>query len=357
MCAAGLLGNPLSPNHATGFQSGEGELVLTWRLRNTNGQVVSEARSQLSGAEEVYSWQKDFIVTPRGLLAAVGADENDLILTAYHLDHLSSPRGISDEFGLQYITTYLPFGEQLQAPENQQFGLAGHERDSTYNYYMRGRYYSTLDGRFLSVDPIRDGWNLYSYASNNPVNRFDFDGFEDEEGYTLPFHLAGFGTETVVRYRGEERDAAPVGCRWGPCQRGSRIQRTLRKIDYTETLKLGVLDIEKKMEGGTQEEYYELTARGHLKRTDLRGGDVEWNVKLNFNLSDKLGPLKALLEKLGVQVGGSIGFNGEVDVGLSDPTGHIELKVETDPETRELRVVGKTVAEIFNSGDSTEADQ
>jgi uncharacterized protein RhaS with RHS repeats len=43
---------------------------------------------------------------------------------------------------------------------------------------MHARYYTASMGRFLSVDPGRDGWNLYAYVGNNPVSSIDPDGRE-----------------------------------------------------------------------------------------------------------------------------------------------------------------------------------
>jgi RHS repeat-associated protein len=35
------------------------------------------------------------------------------------------------------------------------------------------RYYDASTGRFLSRDPIRDGYNWYVYCENDPVNAVD----------------------------------------------------------------------------------------------------------------------------------------------------------------------------------------
>jgi RHS repeat-associated protein len=34
---------------------------------------------------------------------------------------------------------------------------------------LRARYYDSTTGRFTQEDPIRDGYNWYSYCGGNPV--------------------------------------------------------------------------------------------------------------------------------------------------------------------------------------------
>ncbi|MDR2570586.1 MAG: RHS repeat-associated core domain-containing protein [Oscillospiraceae bacterium] len=72
--------------------------------------------------------------------------------------------------------TYDPYGNQLidnsdclnpYRYNNQYF-------DYETNYiYLRHRYYDTTLGRFISEDPIFDGWNWYVYAGNKPVMYHD----------------------------------------------------------------------------------------------------------------------------------------------------------------------------------------
>ena len=41
---------------------------------------------------------------------------------------------------------------------------------------MRARYYNPKNGRFTQEDPIRDGYNFYTYCVNNPVRYIDSTG-------------------------------------------------------------------------------------------------------------------------------------------------------------------------------------
>ena len=52
------------------------------------------------------------------------------------------------------------------------FGVA---RESNGLDYMRARFYSAIDGRFVSQDPIGllGGLNLYRYADNDPTRFVD----------------------------------------------------------------------------------------------------------------------------------------------------------------------------------------
>lgn len=110
----------------------------------------------------------------------------------YHLDHLGSPRVITDAAGnLVSKQHFMPFGDEVpgtDATSRSTSKFTGHERDGdTGNDYMMARYYSSSLDRFLSIDPSRKSvsltsphtWNRYSYARNNPVSRIDADGRTD----------------------------------------------------------------------------------------------------------------------------------------------------------------------------------
>lgn len=111
----------------------------------------------------------------------------------FHLDHLGTPRLITDAGGSEISRhTYLPFGEEAnpstaQAPERRKF--TGHERDSNGLGssddldYMHARFCTPTIGRFLSSDPgdsadprNPQSLNRYTYALNNPLRYVDPDG-------------------------------------------------------------------------------------------------------------------------------------------------------------------------------------
>src|SRR5262249_4867767 len=94
-------------------------------------------------------------------------------------------------FGFFYkYYDYAPYGRQIRDELSDRFmtlQFTGHERDwflSSPKYpenyavrdYMRARYYSPVDGRFLRPDPAFDfdrlnpaSFNLYAYARGNPI--------------------------------------------------------------------------------------------------------------------------------------------------------------------------------------------
>jgi RHS repeat-associated protein len=118
-------------------------------------------------------------------------------------DHLGTPRMILDEWGnLAAIKRhdYLPFGEELFAPTGGRTAAQGYsggdgvrqqftqkERDvETGLDYFLARYYSSIQGRFSSPDPLSSSgritepqsWNRYNYCSNNPLNIVDPSGLD-----------------------------------------------------------------------------------------------------------------------------------------------------------------------------------
>jgi RHS repeat-associated protein len=96
-------------------------------------------------------------------------------LVYFHLDHLGSPRVITDESGAVVSEHhYMPFGEEMplvgqNSTNKRQF--TGHEREADIGSdYMVARFYCPSLGRFLATDPLGDG---FTYVSNDPINFVD----------------------------------------------------------------------------------------------------------------------------------------------------------------------------------------
>lgn len=91
---------------------------------------------------------------------------------------------------------YEPFGRLLNRPFDDRVGFTGHLQDTqTGLTYMQQRYFDSLLGLFLSVDPVAvhglgGNFNRYWYANNNPYRYVDPDGRETAmfqgEAYRMP---------------------------------------------------------------------------------------------------------------------------------------------------------------------------
>jgi RHS repeat-associated protein len=177
--------------------------VWNWTVRDLSGAVLRTFTSQDSGsnlAAANWQWNEDYIYRGSLLLATKGAQG----VRHLHLDHLGSPRLITDDSGHQTgIHKYLPFGAELNVgtrenPEETR-KFTGHERDglnvaSTLDY-MHARYYGWGMGRFLSFDPEMDvklavrpqKWNRYIYGANNPISVIDRNGRGDTDLRCNPY--------------------------------------------------------------------------------------------------------------------------------------------------------------------------
>ena len=74
---------------------------------------------------------------------------------------------------------YDAFGNEIDKvdTDTNPFRYCGEYYDTeTGNIYLRARYYDPSTGGFISEDPIRDGYNWYSYCGGNPVIYIDKTG-------------------------------------------------------------------------------------------------------------------------------------------------------------------------------------
>jgi RHS repeat-associated protein len=87
--------------------------------------------------------------------------------------------------------TYTAYGDvatQTGAAANFAYGMATQytDRELTRMVYFGLRYYSALEGRFLTRDPIEEagGINLFGFVGNSPTNGWDALGLDDYSGWS-----------------------------------------------------------------------------------------------------------------------------------------------------------------------------
>jgi len=103
----------------------------------------------------------------------------------YDTDAIGSVVGLSNAAGTYANKySYLPFGEDLSKTETvanpfEYVGEFGVMDEGNGLDFMRARFYTPSEGRFINRDPIgqNGGVNLYAYVINNPNNFVDFTGY------------------------------------------------------------------------------------------------------------------------------------------------------------------------------------
>jgi len=163
----------------------------TWTVRDLNAKVLREFTSVETGganfAMTTRVWAKDYVWRDSLLLATTSPNGT----LHYHLDHLGTPRLITDANRVKVAEhAYYPFGAEInltphESPE-EAMKFTGHERDIVVGDghtldYMHARYGNASLGRLISFDPASrsidvanlQSWNRYAYALSNPLNCID----------------------------------------------------------------------------------------------------------------------------------------------------------------------------------------
>ena len=119
----------------------------------------------------------------------------------YHGDHLGSTRILSGTDTGSF--TYDPFGNVVQAlgdAPSHSHRFTGKPVDGTGLSYFGARFYDSELGRFINVDPARDGLNWYVYCYQNPLKYVDVDGLKAKwstVGWGSVQFIGGFGQVSV----------------------------------------------------------------------------------------------------------------------------------------------------------------
>lgn len=155
----------------------------TWTVRGRDNKILREFTSAATTLWPTVNraWAKDYVWRDGGLLAAAGSS----FTQHYHLDHLATPRVVSNSAGVKIgVHAYYPFGAELDVSPHESntelLKFTGHERDvlpgGPYALdNMHARYDMATMGRFLLIDPAPpsmrrpQSWNAYAYVLNNPV--------------------------------------------------------------------------------------------------------------------------------------------------------------------------------------------
>jgi RHS repeat-associated protein len=148
------------------FYAGNKVLALYGLSTDSSGNLVASLKSS-----NIYFG--DRIVKSRG--------------DAVVIDRLGATRAWSSKAGAK-VTKYLPFGEELKQTNEGIAKFGGYQRDATGLDYAQNRYYNSSIGRFMTPDPYKrtsassnpNSWNRYAFVKNNPVNRIDSDGLNDQ---------------------------------------------------------------------------------------------------------------------------------------------------------------------------------
>ncbi|AGB40343.1 RHS repeat-associated core domain protein [Halobacteroides halobius DSM 5150] len=153
-----------------------------WRIKKDNGirttyYLYGKGQQVLEERDRTNQLNRLFIYGQNGRIASVnGEGELKYIIS----DQLGSTSVITDEEGNEVMRyKYSPFGNLIKSKGNTEdsYRFTGKEFDRmTGLYYYGARYYDPTIGRFISEDPIQDGWNWYVYCRNNPLKYVDPDG-------------------------------------------------------------------------------------------------------------------------------------------------------------------------------------
>ncbi|MEP7341607.1 MAG: RHS repeat-associated core domain-containing protein, partial [Acidobacteriota bacterium] len=198
------------------LNNGVGGFTETWQVYGIDGELLAEyaANTVATIPQKEYGYRGGQLL----IVAEQGSSVKWLVS-----DHLGTPRIIVDTAGsLTNVRRhdYLPFGEELTpvmaggtlrsggngyAADAVRQKFAGYEQDNETGLdFAQARYYASVQGRFVSPDPLLasgieeepQSWNRYAYCINRPLK------FTDPSGLIWGF-LETNGGDSYVWYNDE----------------------------------------------------------------------------------------------------------------------------------------------------------
>lgn len=147
------------------------------------------------------------------LISAKSGDDTSYYIHNGHGD-VTALMDASGNVTKEYAYDAFGVEENIDSADTNPFRYCGEYYDKeSGNIYLRARYYSPVQGRFTTEDPIRDGLNWYAYCGGNPVMFMDYWGLEQivvsggnygkSEGYEYNF------IELAIKKIRELREAYP----------------------------------------------------------------------------------------------------------------------------------------------------
>jgi RHS repeat-associated protein len=196
------------------FVSASPNIQELWTARGVGNAVLRDfVRVRKTGGETVSWTWRDSVYRGGVLLALVRPAGSSDEAFHVHVDHLGSTRRVSKPDGTLFEQReFYPFGQEIgEKLSETRFRFTGHEHDdngSTDPFgdleYMHARYYASVTGKFLALDPeqgdpsMPQSWNRYAYSRNNPLRLIDPDGRDGWDVVSgVGQGLKNFGVHTV----------------------------------------------------------------------------------------------------------------------------------------------------------------